>query len=81
MHSVQKAFGGLYKEVNRETQQWYTDTSPVPEPRPGTVRTPGCLCGNGTGQPLSARLLGAQLPVAPANLRSLHSASPATRGT
>ncbi|XP_052528615.1 semaphorin-4B isoform X2 [Tympanuchus pallidicinctus] len=39
MRSVQKAFGGLYKEVNRETQQWYTDTSPVPEPRPGTCIT------------------------------------------
>ncbi|KAI1235304.1 Semaphorin-4B, partial [Lamprotornis superbus] len=37
---VQRAFGGLYKEVNRETQQWYTDTSPVPEPRPGTVGGP-----------------------------------------
>lgn len=37
MHSVRQAFGGLYKEVNRETQQWYTDTGPVPEPRPGTV--------------------------------------------
>lgn len=37
MHSVQRAFGGLYKEVNRETQQWYTDTGPVPEPRPGMV--------------------------------------------
>ncbi|NXC89498.1 SEM4B protein, partial [Cercotrichas coryphoeus] len=36
---VQRAFGGLYKEVNRETQQWYTDTSPVPEPRPGTCIT------------------------------------------
>ncbi|XP_067999712.1 semaphorin-4B [Melanerpes formicivorus] len=35
MRSVQRAFGGLYKEVNRETQQWYTDTGPVPEPRPG----------------------------------------------
>ncbi|NXW22613.1 SEM4B protein, partial [Circaetus pectoralis] len=39
MHSVQRAFGGLYKEVNRETQQWYTDTGPVPEPRPGTCIT------------------------------------------
>ncbi|NXM88746.1 SEM4B protein, partial [Oenanthe oenanthe] len=39
MRSVQRAFGGLYKEVNRETQQWYTDTSPVPEPRPGTCIT------------------------------------------
>ncbi|XP_038003423.1 semaphorin-4B isoform X2 [Motacilla alba alba] len=36
---VQRAFGGLYKEVNRETQQWYTDTSPVPEPRPGMCIT------------------------------------------
>uniref|UniRef100_A0A8D0EMB9 Semaphorin 4B n=1 Tax=Strix occidentalis caurina TaxID=311401 RepID=A0A8D0EMB9_STROC len=40
MRSVQRAFGGLYKEVNRETQQWYTDTGPVPEPRPGTVGMP-----------------------------------------
>ncbi|NXN31820.1 SEM4B protein, partial [Nycticryphes semicollaris] len=39
MHDVQHAFGGLYKEVNRETQQWYTDTGPVPEPRPGTCIT------------------------------------------
>ncbi|XP_063268979.1 semaphorin-4B isoform X2 [Prinia subflava] len=39
MRSVQRAFAGLYKEVNRETQQWYTDTSPVPEPRPGMCIT------------------------------------------
>ncbi|NWT01881.1 SEM4B protein, partial [Mionectes macconnelli] len=39
MRNVQRAFGGLYKEVNRETQQWYTDTGPVPEPRPGTCIT------------------------------------------
>uniref|UniRef100_A0A8C8RQV6 Semaphorin 4B n=1 Tax=Pelusios castaneus TaxID=367368 RepID=A0A8C8RQV6_9SAUR len=39
MHDVQKAFRGLYKEVNRETQQWYTDTRPVPEPRPGACIT------------------------------------------
>ncbi|XP_030313206.1 semaphorin-4B [Calypte anna] len=39
MRSVQQAFAGLYKEVNRETQQWYTDTGPVPEPRPGTCIT------------------------------------------
>ncbi|KAF7239604.1 Semaphorin-4B [Varanus komodoensis] len=32
---VRQAFNGLYKEVNRETQQWYTDTRPVMEPRPG----------------------------------------------
>ncbi|XP_053128382.1 semaphorin-4B isoform X2 [Hemicordylus capensis] len=36
MEDVKRAFGGLYKEVNRETQQWYTDTLPVLEPRPGT---------------------------------------------
>ncbi|KAH0620131.1 hypothetical protein JD844_014764 [Phrynosoma platyrhinos] len=35
MLDVREAFNGLYKEVNRETQQWYTDTHPVPEPRPG----------------------------------------------
>ncbi|XP_078236971.1 semaphorin-4B [Pogona vitticeps] len=35
MSDVREAFNGLYKEVNRETQQWYTDTRPVPEPRPG----------------------------------------------
>lgn len=34
---VKEAFDGLYKEVNRETQQWYTDVHPVPEPRPGAV--------------------------------------------
>nr|XP_008123388.1 PREDICTED: semaphorin-4B [Anolis carolinensis] len=35
IQDVEEAFNGLYKEVNRETQQWYTDTRPVPEPRPG----------------------------------------------
>ena len=39
MKDVQKAINGLYKEVNRETQQWYTVTHPVPMPRPGAVRT------------------------------------------
>ncbi|NWI40989.1 SEM4B protein, partial [Picathartes gymnocephalus] len=39
MRSVQRAFSGLYKEVNRETQQWYTDTGPVPDPRPGMCIT------------------------------------------
>uniref|UniRef100_A0A8D0GGB9 Semaphorin 4B n=1 Tax=Sphenodon punctatus TaxID=8508 RepID=A0A8D0GGB9_SPHPU len=39
VQDVQKAFGSLYKEVNRETQQWYTDTQPVPEPRPGACIT------------------------------------------
>ncbi|XP_068131349.1 semaphorin-4B isoform X2 [Hyperolius riggenbachi] len=35
MHDVQRAFNGLYKEVNRESQQWSTYTHTVPEPRPG----------------------------------------------
>ncbi|KAM8973408.1 semaphorin-4B isoform 2-T2 [Pelodytes ibericus] len=39
MQDVQKAFSGLYKEVNRETQQWYTYTHSVPEPRPGACIT------------------------------------------
>lgn len=42
MKDVQRAFDGLYKEVNRETQQWYTVTYPVPLPRPGSVRTAPC---------------------------------------
>lgn len=42
MKDVQRAFSGLYKEVNRETQQWYTVTYPVPTPRPGAVRTAPC---------------------------------------
>ncbi|KAM8783131.1 semaphorin-4B [Rhynchonycteris naso] len=39
MKDVQRAFNGLYKEVNRETQQWYTVTYPVPMPRPGMCIT------------------------------------------
>ncbi|XP_034880037.1 semaphorin-4B isoform X1 [Mirounga leonina] len=39
MKDVQNAFSGLYKEVNRETQQWYTVTHPVPTPRPGACIT------------------------------------------
>ncbi|XP_006867193.1 PREDICTED: semaphorin-4B [Chrysochloris asiatica] len=39
MEDVQRAFSGLYKEVNRETQQWYTVTHPVPSPRPGACIT------------------------------------------
>ncbi|XP_015284392.1 PREDICTED: semaphorin-4B [Gekko japonicus] len=39
MSDVKEAFNGLYKEINRETQQWYTDTHPVPEPRPGECIT------------------------------------------
>lgn len=39
MDQVEKAFNGRYREVNRETQQWYTYNHPVPEPRPGMVST------------------------------------------
>ncbi|XP_053768797.1 semaphorin-4B isoform X2 [Desmodus rotundus] len=39
MKDVQRVFSGLYKEVNRETQQWYTVTYPVPTPRPGSCIT------------------------------------------
>ncbi|XP_069481317.1 semaphorin-4B [Ambystoma mexicanum] len=35
INEVQKAFNGAYKEVNWETEQWYTYTEHVPEPRPG----------------------------------------------
>uniref|UniRef100_A0A673CH00 Semaphorin-4B-like n=1 Tax=Sphaeramia orbicularis TaxID=375764 RepID=A0A673CH00_9TELE len=35
MDQVEKAFNGRYREVNRETQQWYTYNHQVPEPRPG----------------------------------------------
>ncbi|XP_005447638.1 semaphorin-4B [Oreochromis niloticus] len=39
MEQVKKAFSGRYREVNRETQQWYTYNHPVPEPRPGACVT------------------------------------------
>nr|XP_045002088.1 semaphorin-4B [Jaculus jaculus] len=39
MNEMQKAFNGLYKKVNRETQQWYTETHSVPVPRPGACIT------------------------------------------
>ncbi|KAK5867427.1 hypothetical protein PBY51_011920 [Eleginops maclovinus] len=39
MDQVDKAFNGRYREVNRETQQWYTYNHPVPEPRPGVCIT------------------------------------------
>lgn len=37
MAQVERAFSSRYREVNRETQQWYTYNHPVPEPRPGAV--------------------------------------------
>ncbi|XP_078108375.1 semaphorin-4B [Sander vitreus] len=39
MAQVERAFSGRYREVNRETQQWYTYNHPVPEPRPGACIT------------------------------------------
>ncbi|KAM4747140.1 semaphorin-4B [Rhinophrynus dorsalis] len=39
MQDVQKAFNGLFKKLDRETQQWYTYTHSVPEPRPGACIT------------------------------------------
>lgn len=39
MDQVEEAFNGRYREVNRETQQWYTYNHPVPEPRPGACIT------------------------------------------
>ncbi|KAM4038027.1 semaphorin-4B isoform 2-T2 [Anomaloglossus baeobatrachus] len=35
MTDIQKAFNGLYKEVNWESQQWSTYTRSVQDPRPG----------------------------------------------
>ncbi|XP_023697725.1 semaphorin-4B-like [Paramormyrops kingsleyae] len=39
MDQVQAAFRGRYREVNRETQQWYSYNHAVPEPRPGACIT------------------------------------------
>lgn len=39
MEQVERAFNGRYREVNRETQQWYTYNNQVPEPRPGACIT------------------------------------------
>ncbi|XP_038124788.1 sema domain, immunoglobulin domain (Ig), transmembrane domain (TM) and short cytoplasmic domain, (semaphorin) 4Ba [Cyprinodon tularosa] len=39
MDQVENAFNGRYREVNRETQQWYTYNHPVPDPRPGACIT------------------------------------------
>ncbi|XP_023671119.1 semaphorin-4B-like [Paramormyrops kingsleyae] len=39
MDQVDAAFNGRYREVNRETQQWYTYNHAVPEPRPGACIT------------------------------------------
>lgn len=47
MEQVEQVFNGRYREVNRETQQWYTYNHPVPEPRPGVV---SCCLLPPTGQ-------------------------------
>ncbi|XP_060779480.1 sema domain, immunoglobulin domain (Ig), transmembrane domain (TM) and short cytoplasmic domain, (semaphorin) 4Ba isoform X2 [Neoarius graeffei] len=39
MSQVEEVFNGRYREVNRETQQWYTYNHPIPEPRPGACIT------------------------------------------
>ncbi|XP_047677988.1 sema domain, immunoglobulin domain (Ig), transmembrane domain (TM) and short cytoplasmic domain, (semaphorin) 4Ba isoform X4 [Tachysurus fulvidraco] len=39
MSQVEEVFNGRYREVNRETQQWYTYNNPIPEPRPGSCIT------------------------------------------
>ncbi|XP_058398453.1 semaphorin-4B isoform X5 [Diceros bicornis minor] len=54
MKDVQRAFDGLYKEVNRETQQWYTVTHLVPTPRPGA-----CITNSARERKISSSL---QLP-------------------
>uniref|UniRef100_A0A3Q4HYG1 Sema domain-containing protein n=1 Tax=Neolamprologus brichardi TaxID=32507 RepID=A0A3Q4HYG1_NEOBR len=54
MDQVEKAFNGRYREVNRETQQWYTYNHPVPEPRPGAV---SCITNAARKQGISSSLL------------------------
>lgn len=46
MAQVERAFSGRYREVNRETQQWYTYNHPVPEPRPGAVSGANNILGH-----------------------------------
>uniref|UniRef100_A0A8C1AL03 Sema domain-containing protein n=1 Tax=Cyprinus carpio carpio TaxID=630221 RepID=A0A8C1AL03_CYPCA len=51
MDQVEEAFNGRYREVNRETQQWYTYNHPVPEPRPGA-----CITNTARAQGISSSL-------------------------
>ncbi|XP_073709678.1 sema domain, immunoglobulin domain (Ig), transmembrane domain (TM) and short cytoplasmic domain, (semaphorin) 4Ba [Misgurnus anguillicaudatus] len=51
MDQVEEAFNGRYREVNRETQQWYTYNHPVPEPRPGA-----CITNAARSQGISSSL-------------------------
>lgn len=59
MDQVEKAFNGRYREVNRETQQWYTYNHPVPEPRPGMVST--CLLPSAGNKNLTVSSVTSQL--------------------
>ncbi|KAM9808355.1 sema domain, immunoglobulin domain (Ig), transmembrane domain (TM) and short cytoplasmic domain, (semaphorin) 4Ba [Neosynchiropus ocellatus] len=51
MEQVDRAFNGRYREVNRETQQWYTYNHPVPDPRPGA-----CITNTARAQGISSSL-------------------------
>ncbi|XP_041966810.1 sema domain, immunoglobulin domain (Ig), transmembrane domain (TM) and short cytoplasmic domain, (semaphorin) 4Ba [Alosa sapidissima] len=51
MEQVERAFNGRYREVNRETQQWYTYNHQVPEPRPGA-----CITNAARGMGISTSL-------------------------
>uniref|UniRef100_A0A671K1Y3 Semaphorin-4B-like n=1 Tax=Sinocyclocheilus anshuiensis TaxID=1608454 RepID=A0A671K1Y3_9TELE len=51
MDQVEEAFNGRYREVNRETQQWYTYNHPAPEPRPGA-----CITNTARAQGISSSL-------------------------
>ncbi|KAL2092998.1 hypothetical protein ACEWY4_010310 [Coilia grayii] len=51
MEQVERAFNGRYREVNRETQQWYTYNHQVPEPRPGA-----CITNAARGMGISSSL-------------------------
>lgn len=78
MDQVERAFNGRYREVNRETQQWYTYNHPIPEPRPGVVST----CCPLLDTPLHCRLKAHVLVVGlyaqqPCSNRPLRSISPA----
>lgn len=52
MKDIQQVFAGLYKEVNRETQQWYTVSEPILSPRPGEVGVLGFLSPSAHVEPV-----------------------------
>uniref|UniRef100_A0A3Q3B137 Semaphorin 4B n=1 Tax=Kryptolebias marmoratus TaxID=37003 RepID=A0A3Q3B137_KRYMA len=53
MAQVEAAFSGRYREVNRETQQWYTYNHPVPEPRPGLCS----VCSSSLVAPAATKIM------------------------